>query len=92
MKPTPQSHFVAVWGWPIALAVLTATGLATALVSDTWGDWWSWVGLGAPVVVIGWFAWPRATAAAATARRPAATTTAPADHNDRSEDTSAAAR
>ena len=70
MKPTPQRNFVALWGWPIALAVLSATGLATALVSDTWGDWWSWVGLGVPVAVMGWYAWPRTCAPAA---RPAAT-------------------
>ncbi len=47
------------WGGPIAMAVLTTTGLATALVSDTWGDWWSWVGLGIPVAVMCWFAWRR---------------------------------
>lgn len=54
-----RTPFMALWGWPIALGLLTATGLATALVSDTWGDWWSWVGLGVPVVVMAWYAWPR---------------------------------
>ena len=39
------------WGAPIVLGVLTATGLLTALVSDSWGDGWSWVGLGLPVIV-----------------------------------------
>lgn len=60
MRPSP---FWALWGWPIVMAVLSATGLATALVSDAWGDWWSWVGLGVPVAVMGWFAWPRSAPA-----------------------------
>ncbi|OVZ57991.1 hypothetical protein CDO44_16590 [Pigmentiphaga sp. NML080357] len=44
-----------IWGWPLALGVLTATGLLSALVSDTWGDAWSWVGLGIPVLAMIWF-------------------------------------
>jgi len=39
------------------MGLLTSTGLATALVSDTWGDWWSWVGLGVPTLAMAWFAW-----------------------------------
>lgn len=62
-----QSPFWTVWGWPIAMGVLTTTGLLTALVSDIWGDWWSWVALGVPVAVMGWYSWPRASAAAAAA-------------------------
>ena len=57
MRSTP---LLALWGGPIAMALLSATGLATALVSDTWGDWWSWVGLGVPVAVMGWCSRPRA--------------------------------
>lgn len=45
------------WGWPIALGVLTASGLLSALVSEGWGDAWSWVGLGVPVAVMAWHAW-----------------------------------
>jgi len=45
------------WSGPIAMGLLTSTGLATALVSDTWGDWWSWVGLGVPTLAMAWFAW-----------------------------------
>jgi hypothetical protein len=53
--------FARLWGWPLALALLTATGLGTGLVSEGWGDVWSWVGLGVPMVTIGWFCWrPRA--------------------------------
>ena len=53
------SPFWALWGWPIALAALTATGLVSALVSETWGDWWSWLALGLPTLVMAWHAWPR---------------------------------
>lgn len=59
-----HNPFWTLWGWPIVMGVLTTTGLLTALVSDTWGDWWSWVGLGVPVAVMGWYSWPRASAAA----------------------------
>jgi hypothetical protein len=45
------------WGWPIALGVLTATGLLSALVSEGWGDVWSWIALGIPVAVCAWFSW-----------------------------------
>lgn len=47
------------WGWPIVLGLLTASGLITALVSDRWGDWWSWIGLGVPMAVIAWFSFGR---------------------------------
>lgn len=63
-KPSP---FWALWGAPIVMGVLTTTGLLTALVSDTWGDWWSWVALGVPVAVMGWYSWPRTPTAAADA-------------------------
>jgi len=45
----------ALWAWPLALALLTASGLASALVSDGWGDAWSWLALGLPVGVMAWF-------------------------------------
>ena len=47
------------WRAPIVLGVLTASGLVSALVSDHWGDAWSWVGLGIPVAVMAWYAMPR---------------------------------
>lgn len=46
------------WTAPIALGVLTASGLLTALVSEGWGDAWSWIALGVPVAVMGWCALP----------------------------------
>lgn len=44
------------WGAPVALGVLSASGLLSALVSDGWGDTWSWFALGAPVFVMVWCA------------------------------------
>jgi hypothetical protein len=46
------SPFWRLWGWPLALGILTASGLLSALVSDGWGDAWSWLALGIPVAVI----------------------------------------
>lgn len=60
MNPLRQRHARTphrLWAGPIAMGLLTASGLVTALVSDTWGDWWSWVGLGIPTLAMGWFAW-----------------------------------
>ena len=54
-----SSPFLRLWGWPIVLGVLTASGLLSALVSDLWGDPWSWVALGIPCVVMAWFGWRR---------------------------------
>ena len=46
---------VRLWGWPVALGLLIASGLTTALVSEGWGDVWSWLALGLPIVVMAWF-------------------------------------
>jgi hypothetical protein len=61
-----SAPFRRLWGWPIALGLLTTTGLLSALVSDACGDAWSWVGLGVPVAVMTWFAWRRSPTASAT--------------------------
>jgi hypothetical protein len=50
--------FLRLWGWPIAWGVLSATGLLSALFSDGgWGDAWSWLALGLPVLAMAWFSW-----------------------------------
>ncbi|QTD46361.1 hypothetical protein [Ottowia testudinis] len=54
MTTSTPSEFRRLWAWPIALGVLTASGLLSALVSDGWGDAWSWLALGAPVAVMAW--------------------------------------
>jgi hypothetical protein len=46
------SHFRRVWAWPVALAVLSASGLVSALVSDDLGDAWAWWALGLPLAVM----------------------------------------
>lgn len=41
---------IKLWLWPVMLAMLTATGLVSGLVSDGPGDIWAWIGLGIPVM------------------------------------------
>lgn len=40
------------WGWPVALGLLSVSGLLSALVSEGWGDAWAWLALGTPVAVM----------------------------------------
>ncbi|MDN3922072.1 hypothetical protein [Roseateles violae] len=51
----PFTAGLRLWAWPLALGVLSASGLLSALVSDHWGDVWSWFALGFPVLVMAWF-------------------------------------
>ena len=46
--------FFRLWGWPLGMGLLMASGLVSALLSDHAGDAWSWVGLGVPVAVMAW--------------------------------------
>jgi hypothetical protein len=50
MEKTPS-----VWRWPVVLAVLTVTGLLSALLGQQ-GVWWvlSWVTLATPLGAIAW--------------------------------------
>ena len=50
-------EFKRMWRWPVVLGLLTVSRPLTALVSEGWGDWWSWAGLGIPVAVMAWFWW-----------------------------------
>ena len=52
MNRISDSPLLRLWGWPIVMGGLTASGLLAALVSDTWGDAWSWVALGIPVATM----------------------------------------
>lgn len=54
-----NAAFLRLWGWPIVLAALTCSGLASALFSDGWGDLWSWLALGVTVATGAWYAIPR---------------------------------
>lgn len=49
--------FTRLWRIPITVALLSASGLLSALVSDGWGDAWSWLALGLPVALIAWYGW-----------------------------------
>lgn len=51
-----KSPFMALWGVPILLAILTALGLASALVGDGVWDGVSALALGTPVAVGAWYA------------------------------------
>jgi hypothetical protein len=56
----PRHAFWRLWGWPLAMGVLTTVGLISALFSDGGaGDMLAWVALGIPVVVCAWFGWRR---------------------------------
>jgi len=54
-----MNPFWRLWGWPLALGVLTASGLLSALLSEGWGDVWSWLALGTPLALIARHAWRR---------------------------------
>jgi len=54
--PHAKQRFLALWGWPIVLGVLTAVGLVSALFSDGGvGDMLSGICLGIPTAVGIWF-------------------------------------
>jgi hypothetical protein len=49
-----MTAFRQVWGMPILLGVLTATGLLAGLLGDGWWDAVAVAGLGGPVAVGAW--------------------------------------
>lgn len=56
----PGRRFGHLWGWPLALAFITLTGLTAALFSEGGlGDWLAAACLAAPVLVCVWFGWLR---------------------------------
>ncbi len=48
---------LALWGWPVAIAIVSAVGLVGGLVGDGAWDALSWVGLGVPTAACAWFGW-----------------------------------
>jgi hypothetical protein len=44
-----------VYGSPLLLGVLSVAGLLTALMSEGVGRYFSWIAVGAPVLVTAWF-------------------------------------
>jgi len=55
-------EFTHLWGWPLALGLLTAFGLICGLVGDGGYDLAAWFGLGVPLAVGGWHMWRRQAA------------------------------
>lgn len=53
MNRRAQSSLLAVWGWPLSLAILTLLGLISALIGGAgiW-RWLSWISLAFPLLVI----------------------------------------
>lgn len=43
---------IRIWMWPMILALLISSGLISALISDGWGDVWSWLAIGFPMGVM----------------------------------------
>jgi hypothetical protein len=41
-----------VWTWPMAIALVTAVGLISALLGDGWADAGAWVGMGLPTLYL----------------------------------------
>ena len=44
-----------VYGGPLVLGLLSVAGLLTALMSEGAGRYFSWIAVGAPVLVTAWF-------------------------------------
>lgn len=61
MKNTPtRQNFLSLWGWPVALGLLTGIGLVSALFSDGGlGDLLSGICLGIPTITGLWYGWLR---------------------------------
>jgi len=56
----PRHPFWALWGWPLAMGLLTCIGLVSALFSDGGlGDMLAWLTLGIPAAACIWFGWLR---------------------------------
>lgn len=47
--------FAALWGGPLACAIVSAVGLVGALLGNGERDWLGWIGLGLPTAAALWF-------------------------------------
>ena len=54
-KSRSRGNWRAVYGGPLLLGVFSIAGLLTALLSEGAGRYFSWLALGAPVVITVWF-------------------------------------
>ena len=49
-----KRHVMRVWGWPIAVAIMTVLGLLAGLAGDGAWDWLAAACLGLPVLLTLW--------------------------------------
>jgi hypothetical protein len=54
-KPRSSGNGWSVYGSPLLLGLLSVAGLLTALMSEGAGRYFSWIAVGAPVLVTAWF-------------------------------------
>jgi hypothetical protein len=54
-KSRSSGNWRTVYGGPLLLGVLSGAGLLSALLSESPGRYFSWLALGAPVVLTAWF-------------------------------------
>ena len=54
-KSRSSGNWRTVYGGPLLLGVLSIVGLLTALLSEGVGRYFSWIAVGAPVVITAWF-------------------------------------
>jgi hypothetical protein len=54
-KPRASGNGWSVYGGPLLIGLLSIAGLLTALLSEGAGRYFSWIAVGAPVVVTAWF-------------------------------------
>jgi hypothetical protein len=54
-KSRSSGNWRAVYGGPLLIGVLSITGLLTALLSEGFGRYFSWIALGMPVAATVWF-------------------------------------
>lgn len=49
-----RTNLPRIFAMPLAIALLSLVGLVSALTGDGWRDALSWLGLGVPVLAVGW--------------------------------------
>jgi len=54
-KSRSSGNWRAVYGGPLLIGVLSIAGLLTALLSEGFGRYFSWIALGMPVAATVWF-------------------------------------
>ena len=54
-KSRSGGNWWTVYGGPLLLGVLSVAGLLGALFSEGAGRYFSWIGVGAPIILTAWF-------------------------------------